>query len=541
MHILDFIVFVVYMIIVLGIGFYFFKENKNSEDYYVGGRKMGSFHVGLSVVATDVGGGFSIGLGGLGFIMGVSGSWMLFSGLLGAWLAAILLIPKISNNPAFSKFLTFPQVFGHYYGPQVALLAGIISAIGYTGFTSSQLLAGAKLANGAFPALDTQTALIVMGAIAVIYTVMGGLKAVIYTDTFQWMILMVGLIAIAIPISFMKIGGIEGIRDTIRPELLSLGYISWQTFLNWSITIIPIWFVGMTLYQRIFCCKDEKTAKRAWYFAGLLEYPVMAFMGVLLGLFARVAADQGMFVELGATGMESLDPETGLPMLVRYIMPVGLLGLILAAYFSAILSTADSCLMASSGNVLTDVLGPFRKKNKLFSREIRLSQIITLLIGIAAILIAMTMTNVIELMLRSYSFMVAGLFVPVMGALFLRRVTASGALTAMIVGGLVTLILGFSLVELGYGMERKQVVEELTVLQSYFPEMNAIEPDDYAYFELIREINSHKPILMSGIGVCFMLPLGLDPIAFGLLASALFFFLTNALVFYRKRKKQQEI
>jgi solute:Na+ symporter, SSS family len=200
MHLIDLSVFVAYMIIVLGIGFYFFRKNKNVDDYYVGGRKMSSFHVGLSVVATDVGGGFSIGLGGLGFLMGLSGSWMLFTGLIGAWLSAVVLIPKAGKIAARLKLFTFPQLFEHFYSPGVALLAGIISAIGYIGFTSSQILAGAKLASASFVSLDMNTALIIMGVIAVTYTVMGGLKAVIYTDTFQWIILMSGLIFIGIPL-----------------------------------------------------------------------------------------------------------------------------------------------------------------------------------------------------------------------------------------------------------------------------------------------------------------------------------------------------
>lgn len=527
MHILDLIVFLVYMLTVVGIGYYFYRKNDNPEDYYVGGRKMGSLHIGLSVVATDVGGGFSIGLGGLGFVMGLSGSWMLFTGLLGAWLSAVFLIPKVRNNKAFSGFFTFPQIVGHFYGAKVALLAGLISAIGYLGFTSSQLLAGAKLAHGAFPMLDQQTALIVMGFVAVVYTVMGGLKAVVYTDTFQWIILMGGLIFIAIPISYSTIGGIEGIRDYVRPEMLSLRHIAWQTFVNWGVTIIPIWFVGMTLYQRIFACKNAKTAQRAWFFAGLLEYPVMAFMGVLLGLFARIAADQGLFVDFGATQMETMDPETGLPMLVRHIMPVGLLGLIIAAYFSAILSTADSCLMASSGNVVTDVMGRFFKKKSYLLTEIRLSQIVTLFIGFAAMVLAMSVSNVIDMMLRSYSFMVAGLFVPVLGAFFFKRVTPPAAISAMIMGGALTLILSFSLFEIGYGRSKDEINRDLTYLKQHFDPMKSIHPDDFSHFELIREINRYKPVVIKKMGIFFLLPLGLDPIVWGILFSLLTFLLVN--------------
>src|SRR5690606_28401418 len=136
MHIIDISIFIIYMLAMLGVGYYFLKRNKTSEDYYVSGRNMKSWHVGLSVVATDVGGGFSIGVGGLGFAMGISGSWMLFTGLIGAWLSAVFLIPKVSKLGQSQKFFTFPQIFGHFYDARVALLAGIISAIGYIGFTS---------------------------------------------------------------------------------------------------------------------------------------------------------------------------------------------------------------------------------------------------------------------------------------------------------------------------------------------------------------------------------------------------------------------
>lgn len=453
MHFIDLALFVVYIVGLLGFGYYFFKRNKGGDDYYVGGRNMSSYHIGLSVVATDVGGGFSIGLGGLGFTMGLSGSWMLFTGLIGAWLAAVFLIPKIKQNSFFDKAYTFPQLFEHYYSPNVALVAAIISAIGYAGFTSSQMLAGAKLASGTFEGLGLDTALYIMGAVAVIYTVLGGLKAVIYTDTIQWTVLMIGLIFIGVPFAYMEIGGMEGIRSTVSPEMLSLVNLTWQDVVYWAVTIIPIWFVGMTLYQRIYACKDEKTAKRAWYIAGLFEWPVMAFLGVLLGLFARVAADQGMFDYLGAQNIAETDPETGLPMLLRTVLPVGFLGAMMASYFSAILSTADSCLMASSGNVVTDIIGRFKEFNPNDGNFLKLSQLVTLAIGAMAMLLAAAMENVLTLMLDSYSFMVSGLFVPVIGALFWQKSTPAGAMSAMITGGTTTLILRYLGIELPFNLD----------------------------------------------------------------------------------------
>jgi SSS family solute:Na+ symporter len=441
MHFIDLTIFILYMVAMLSVGYFFLRKNKNADDYYVGGRRMGSLHVGLSVVATDVGGGFSIGLGGLGFVMGIAGSWMLFTGLIGAWLSAVFLIPRVRKLSDKINLYTFPQIFEQFYNPRVALLAGVISAIGYMGFTSSQILAGAKLASATFIDLNLQTALIIMGVIAVVYTVMGGLKAVIYTDTIQWIILMSGLIFIGIPLSYNAIGGLSEIKATLPSDFLSFKNVSWQELVNWAVTIIPIWFVGMTLYQRIYSTRSKKEAQRAWFYAGLFEWPVMAMMGVLLGLFSRVALENGMFAELGYATMESIDSEMGLPLLLRKVLPVGLMGLMMSAYFSAIMSTADSCLMASSGNVLTDIL------DKIFNFEnkpktvLRISQILTFTIGGLALLLALTMQNVLDLMLYSYAFMVSGLFIPILGALFWKRSSSTAAFWSMLIGGATTLIL----------------------------------------------------------------------------------------------------
>lgn len=441
MHFIDLFEFFIYMAVMLGIGFFFLKKNKDAEDYFVGGRSMGSLHVGLSVVATDVGGGFSIGLGGLGFVMGLSGSWMLFTGLIGAWVSAVFLIPRVSRMKNFKELYTFPQIFEHFYNNKVALIAGIISAIGYIGFTSSQILAGAKLASASFVGLDMETALLIMGIIVIIYTSLGGIKAVIYTDTVQWIVLMAGLIFIGLPLGYSAIGGYSALQQEVSKDLLSFTNVSWQTLVNWGVTIIPIWFVGMTLYQRIYACRDEKTAKKAWFIAGLFEWPVMAMMGVLLGLFSRVAADQGMFAYLGFPTMAGLDPEKGLPLLLRTVMPIGLMGLMMSAYFSAIMSTADSCLMAASGNVATDILDRFFNFSSNEKRFLKISQWLTLVLGLFSLWLASSMQNVLQLMLYSYAFMVSGLFVPVIGAFFWKRSSSIAAMWAMLIGGGTTITL----------------------------------------------------------------------------------------------------
>lgn len=448
MHLIDYLIFAAYLLIMLFIGFYFMRKNKTVEDYFVGGRNMSHWHIGLSVVATDVGGGFSIGLGGLGFVMGLSGSWLLFTGLVGAWLSGVLVIPLLSKLAERHNLLSFPQFLEIKYSKRVSLIAGIVSAIGYLGFTSSQLLAGAKMASTVIDGLNLNWALIIMGAVAVLYTFAGGIKAVIYTDTLQWIVLLSGLIFIGIPFCYTELGSIEHIKTLLPAKFFSLTNISWQQLVNWGITIVPIWFIGMTLYQRIYASKGKRSAQKAWFIAGLFEYPVMAFSGVLLGLYARVAFLQGYFPAY--TDINAFDPEIGVPLLLKTILPIGFTGILLSVYFSAIMSTADSCLMASSGNFQTDIF----RINPNHPKSIRFSQLLTFVIGTVAVLMALQIPNVLELMLLSYAFMVSGLFVPVLAAIFTKKsLSSTAAIASMITGGGTTLALIILNLPLPFGLD----------------------------------------------------------------------------------------
>jgi SSS family solute:Na+ symporter len=433
MHWIDLSIVVVYFSIMLFIGYWFHRKNNNTEDYFVGSRQMTKWHLGLSVVATDVGGGFSIGLGGLGFVMGLAGSWILFTGLIGAWLTAVVLIPKVHKTGLANGLQTFPEILKFNYGKTVALAAAIISAIGYMGFTASQLLAGAKLTSATFVGVNIPEAVLIMGAIAVVYTALGGIKAVIYTDTVQWIILLSGLSLIGVPYALKALGGWEAAKVFLSAEMLQLNNVKISTIINWAFSIIPIWFIGMTLYQRIFAAKSTKEAKRAWFIAGLFEYPFMAFLGVFLGMLAKAAFASGI---IPAAEMAMADNESAMPLMLKHVLPIGALGLIMAAYFSAILSTADSCLMAASGNISRDLFNYKKSKNAL-----KVVQWMTLVIGILAIIVALYIPSVLELMLLSYGFMVSGLMAPVLGFLLFKNPSRNAAISSMIAGSVTLLII----------------------------------------------------------------------------------------------------
>lgn len=439
MHVVDYIIFALYMVGILGIGYYHFRRNKSEDDYYVGGRKVPPTALGLSIVATDVGGGFSIGLGGVGFLMGLSGSWLLFTGLVGAWLTAVFVIPRIKGPDLAQRMLTYPDFLRYRYDNRVALLAALISAIGYLMFTGSQIRAGATLASetvlrqAPFGADPFSFSLYAMAFVIIVYTVMGGIKAVIYTDFAQWLILLFGLIVLAIPLALREVGGMDALRASLPAEFFSLRNIEATTFINWMVAIVPIWLVGMTLYQRMYACKGVKEGRKAWYIAGVFEYPVMAFMGVFLGMCARALYPELIEIEGGQ--------ELGLPRLINDVLPIGITGVVAAAYFSAIMSTADSTLVASSGNIVGDMLARYVLKGASHRVMIRVSQVVTLLLGLVAVYYARRFGTVIEGVFDAYGFLVAGLFFPTLGAFFWKRANAVGALCGMLAGGILTNLL----------------------------------------------------------------------------------------------------
>jgi SSS family solute:Na+ symporter len=154
----------------------------------------------------------------------------------------------------------------------------------------------------------------------------------------------------------------------------------------------------------------------------------MAFMGATLGMFARVL-------------FPAAEPEMGLPLLIRDVLPVGATGLVLAAYLAAIMSTADSCLLASVGNVIDDIIGRTVAPSTSEKTLLTGSRILTFVIGFGSVSFALYVPTVIDSILLAYSFMVAGLFFPTLGALFWRRASGTAAFWSIVFGGGLTVAL----------------------------------------------------------------------------------------------------
>ena len=148
------------------------------------------------------------------------------------------------------------------------------------------------------------------------------------------------------------------------------------------------------------------------------------------------------------------EPEMALPTLIRDVLPAGVTGIVIASYFSAIMSTADSCLMASSGNFVNDIVERYFVKHTSDKTSIRLSMLATLIVVTLAVLMAAQFNTVLNAILYAYAFMVSGLFVPTLGAYFWKKASSAGALVGMLTGGILTLLLLTKVFILPEGMSK---------------------------------------------------------------------------------------
>jgi SSS family solute:Na+ symporter len=237
------------------------------------------------------------------------------------------------------------------------------------------------------------------------------------------------VVFILVPIGLIKVGGWSGIVETLSasPETASMvewDAIGWKQLLGWFFSIIPIWFISIAALQRIVAARDEKTARRAFLLTGVpIEWPLFAIGSTLVGLFARILAP------------ELTDAELATPTMILTLLPAGITGIVIAAYIAAVMSSADSCLIGPVAIFTNDIYRKLLKPAASDAELVRVARTLTIVLGLLAIGIAYLTPNVLDLILYAYTFGAAGLFFPMLGLLFWRRTTASGAFWSMMLGG----------------------------------------------------------------------------------------------------------
>ena len=431
LHLLDLLAIGIYFALLLWVGMRVARAERGddaSESFLAADRDMNLVQTTATTAATDLGGGFSIAMGGLGFTLGISGSWLIAISGLSVVMVSFLLVPKVKRWADRVKGLTTGDLFEARFDRRTGTVAAVVVGLAWFTFVGGQVIAGGKLLQVTL-AMDLTLAVLLSGSVILAYTAMGGLKAVIYTDVFQFVVLFIGVLFIAVPIGLAEVGGLSGIGAHFgaSPKTASMirwDAVGWKTALGWFFAIFPVWFISIAAMQRIVAARDERTARWSFFFTGVpIEWPLFAVGTTLIGMMARML-------------MPDLeDPELAIPMLVLELLPAGLAGIVIAAYMAAVMSTADSALIGPVAIFTNDIWRKRIRPDASNRSLVRIARIATIVLGVLAIGIAYLVPNVLDLILYAYTFGAAGLFFPMLGLLFWPGTTAKGAFWSMFAGG----------------------------------------------------------------------------------------------------------
>ena len=428
---LDYIAMLAYFLVLIWIGVSVVRSRneKNKYDSFLAAdRNMNLLQTTSSAAATDIGGGFSIAMGGLGFTLGVSGSWMIAVSGLSIVMVSFLMVPKVKRWSDKVEGLTTGDLFAARFDRKTGTLAAVVIGLSWFTFVGGQIIAGGKLLQVTLN-MNLTVAVLVSGAVILAYTTMGGLKAVIYTDVFQMLVLMIGIVFIAVPIGLIEVGGWSAMAQQFSSSdstkhLLDWSAVGWRQMLGWFFAIFPVWFISIAAMQRIVAARDVKTAQRGFFLTGIpIEWPLFAIGSTMIGLFARYLIP------------DLTDPELATPMIIMQLLPAGIAGLVIAAYIAAVMSSADSCLMGPVAIFTNDIYKRYIKPDSSELHLVRVARYATLILGILAIVTAYLIPNVLDLILYAYTFGSAGIFFPMLGLLFWKKTTAKGAFWSMLLGG----------------------------------------------------------------------------------------------------------
>ena len=432
LQLLDFVAMAIYFAVLIWIGLRVARDERGSggrsESFLAADRNMNLVQSTCSTAATDLGGGFSIAMGGLGFTLGISGSWLIAVSGLSIVMVSFWMVPKVKRWSDRVKGLTTGDMFEARFDRRTGTLAAIVIGIAWFTFVGGQIVAGGKLLQVTLD-MNLSLAVALAGTIVLAYTALGGLKAVIYTDVFQMFVLMIGILLIAVPIGVFEVGGIGALFSQLEgnPEtahLVDWTAVSAKELAGWFFAIFPVWFISIAALQRIVAARDVQTARRAFFLTGVpIEWPLFAVGSTMIGLIARVLLP------------DLPDPELATPTVVMELLPAGIAGIVVAAYIAAVMSSADSCLIGPVAIFANDVYHKLLRPQASGAELVVVARAATLVLGVLAIGTAYLVPNVLDLILYAYTFGAAGLFFPMLGLLFWRRTTAAGAFASMLLGG----------------------------------------------------------------------------------------------------------
>jgi solute:Na+ symporter, SSS family len=425
---LQVIVLALYFIVIFAVGVYATRFIGNTTDFLLAGRRLGLLLATATLCATHFGGGFVMGSGEWGFEHGLTG----IAYAAGVGLSLVVLGLVAARRMRRLAMFTVPDYLALRYGSNlVRVLGALLSLVAIIGIIGAQVWA----AQGALSimGLDPTWAAIAATSLFIIYTALSGLWGVTLTDAVQLAIVFIG-VPVAAFMALGEAGGIDGIRSGIEGLELTVSTDAYFSPLGAGLglvlaAIVPTMMytlIGQDFYQRLFAARDENTARRAAILAGLLLI-LFAVFPVITGMAARA-----LF------GVE-IEAAQAIPKLIVEVLPDFAAAIVIAAIIGAIMSTADSLLMAGTSHVTNDLYAKVINPDADMDgrRLLAMSRVVTVIIGVLALWMALAFEAIIGLLLMSYTLYAAGVFIPVVLGLYWRRGNAAGAVAAIIGGSVV--------------------------------------------------------------------------------------------------------
>jgi solute:Na+ symporter, SSS family len=430
----DLVIIGVYFVLVFGIGFYFSRKERTSEDYFLAGRNIGWFAIGASLFVSNISTEHFIGLAGSGAAVGLAPGHFEWEASLILLLLGWVFVPFYLRSNVF----TMPEFLERRFNRSCATYLASISIIAYI-FTkiSVHLYAGAIVAESVLGWRPMTSAIILVVATG-IYTVAGGLAAVIYTDLVQTLILLVGAIALTV-IGLDKVGGFAGLRAMLPPEYFHMikpvsdPNFPW-TGIFFGAPILGIWYwcTDQVIVQRVLSAKDEGHAKAGTIFAGFLKI-LPVFVLVLPGMIAFALFPQMFPVVAG----EVTNSNSAYPLMIVNLMPVGFVGLLVAALLAALMGAMSSVFNSASTMVTLDFYKKFRpaatESQLVFFG--RIATVVMVVLGILWVPFIQSMNNQLWLYLQSVqAYISPPIAVCFIFGILWPRLNGQGAISSLLVG-----------------------------------------------------------------------------------------------------------
>ncbi len=445
----EMVAFILYFVLVIGVGIYFYFTNKaqNEKDYFLGGRNMNGIVSAFSAGASDMSAWVLMGLPGSIFLYGMGQVWISIGLFIGTVLSWIFVAPNLRRYTIETDSITIPEFLTKRFNvasPIMRVSCAVVFMIGYALYAGSSVFACGQLFNMLIPAVDQRIAMVIAAIIILVYTLLGGFNAVSWTDFFQGMLMLMALMVVPI-VAFFVLKATGSVGTVVTPEnyynLLPSGKFDWAsistmlTGMGWGLG-----YFGMPhIIVRFMAIKSEKELRKS-QIIGSTWTGLILLMATLMALVAH---------EYLGDSLEASSKNLVFVNVVRNIFDKGALaligGIIISAIVAASMSTADSQLLASSNAFASDLYKTTINKKASDKQVLAMGRYAVAGIAIVALIIALItyeykLGGIMELVSAAWSIFGASFGPAILLALFWRRFNYKGAVAAVITGFLVSIL-----------------------------------------------------------------------------------------------------